>query len=160
MAQPEQKVQLILPDNPLSVMTLFDADAKTLDTFIDYVCNGVEAGVEEPLKVLALSKKMEYITDRIVKRIKDSTQKAFELHGERANLFGTEMVYGATYTKYDFTACGDPQWNEATKIVTEREAFLKALKSPKTIVVDDSGEVVTVSPPRKVQTFGIKTTVK
>lgn len=153
-------LQIIQPSNPLEVMTLFDADANKLDTFIDYVCNTIESGMDDPLKVLAYSKKMEYVTSRITERIKEAAKKEFENHGERANLFGCEMAYAPTFTRYDFTACGDPQWNEASKIVEERESFLKGLKSPQTIVVEGTGEVVEVRPPIKKQSFGIKTTVK
>jgi len=150
----------VMPDNPLAVMTLFDADAKTLDSFIDYVANTIESGMDDPLKVLAMSKKMEYVTKRINDRIKEAAERELAKHGEKANLFNCEMALVPTYTRYEFAACGDPQWNESSKTVEDREVFLKALRAPVTIVDDKTGGVVTVNPPAKKQTMGIKTTVK
>lgn len=149
------------PANPLQVITLFDADKNSLDSFVDYLVNTVESGMDDPLKVLALAKKMEYVTKRVTERIKDNVKRAADQYGDKPFMFlGTEMKYEAVHTKYEFKDCNDPQWNEASKIVEEREAFLKALKAPQTIVVESTGEAVTVSPARKVQTYGIKTTVK
>lgn len=152
---------LIQPDNPMSTMTLFNADAKRLDSFVEYITNGIEAGMENPLEVLALSKKMEYVVKRINDRVKDAAKREAEKNGERPfEMYGCEVRQEATSTKYDFTACNDPQWNDAIKVVEEREAFLKALKAPQMIVVEETGEAVKVSPPRKIQTFGLKVTVK
>lgn len=150
---------IIQPDNPMNTLTLFDADKKGLEYFIDYICNTIESGMDDPLKVLAISKKMEYVTKRINERIKEQQNTAADKYGDRAFEFmGTEMRYCATSTRYDFSACGDTKLDEATKIVEERQAFLKALKEPMDIRIDD--ELVTVRPPRKIETFGLKTTVK
>lgn len=141
----------------MSVLTLFDADKKGLDYFIDYIANTIESGSDDPLKVLAISKKMEYVTKRVTDRIKEASVRESEKHGQKFNFMGTEMAYCATSTKYDFTGCGDTKLTEAYKVVEEREAFLKALKEPMDIRIDD--ELVTVRPPRKIETFGLKTTV-
>lgn len=151
---------IIQPDNPMSTLTLFDCDKKSLDYFIDYIANTIESGMDDPLKVLAISKKMEYVTKRLTERIKESAEREAEKHGGQPFQFlGTEMHLTNTSTRYDFSACGDPKWDEASKIVAEREAFLKALKAPERILTDD-GEVVVVQPARKIQTTGLKTTVK
>lgn len=149
------------PTNPMSVLTLFDADKRSLDYFIDYIVNTIESGSDDPLKVLAISKKMEYITKRVTERIKQNSELEAEKYGDKPFEFmGTEMHYTTTSTRYDFSACGDPKWNEASKIASERESFLKALKGPMTVVIEETGEAVTVNPPRKIQTMGLKTTVK
>lgn len=151
--------QLIQPENPMQALTLFDADKKGLEYFIEYVCNTIESGMDDPLKVLAISKKMEYITKRINERIKEQQKVAADKYGDRPFEFmGTEMHYCAVYTRYDFAGCNDPKWKEAKDILEEREAMLKGLTKPIDLVIDD--EVVTVQPPKKVQVFGLKTTVK
>jgi len=149
----------IMPDNPMSTLTLFDSDKKGLDYFIDYVCNTIESGMDDPLKVLAISKKMEYVTKRITDRIKENCQTAAQLHGDKPFAFmGTEMHLTTVHTKYDFSICGHPKLEDATKVKEEIETFLKALKEPMDIRVDD--ELVTVRPPLKLTTDGIKTTLK
>lgn len=156
--EPEQQIT-IQPDNPMNTLTLFDADKKGLEYFIDYVCNTIESGMDDPLKVLAYTKKMEYVTKRINERIKEQQNTAADKYGDRPFEFmGTEMRYCSTHTEYDFSDCGDTKLNEAMKVVKERQAFLKVLKEPMDIRIDD--ELVTVKPPRKIETFGLKTTVK
>ena len=150
---------IIQPDNPMSTLTLFDADKKGLEYFIDYVCNTIESGMDDPLKVLAISKKMEYVTKRINDRIKEQQKTAADKYGDRPFEFmGTEMHYTSVYTRYDFSACNDPKWNEASKVVEDREKFLKGLTEPMDVRIDD--ELVTLTPPKKIQSFGLKTTVK
>lgn len=152
---------IIQPDNPMSTLMLFDADKPALDRFIEYVSNTIESGMDDPLKVLAISKKMEYVTKRITERIKENAEREAEKHGSNPFKFmGTEMHLTNVYTKYDYSNCGDPQWNEASRVKEERETFLKALPSHQTIIVEGTGEVVTVKPPQKIQTTGIKTIIK
>lgn len=153
-----EEIRIVQPDNPLAVMSLFDADAKTLDTFIEYVCNTIESGMDDPLKVLAMSKKMEYVTSRINERIKEAAKMEAAKHGDKFNLFGCEIAYTPTSTKYDFS--NDAKWKELDKEITARQEFLKALKMPVTVVDDSTGEIITVRPPEKKQVYGLKTTVK
>jgi hypothetical protein len=149
----------LTPETPMQMLTLFDSDKKALDYFIDYVCNTIESGMDDPLKVLAMTKKMEYITDRVNKRIKENQIIAAEKYGAtKFQYMGTEMEYTGVYTKYDYTVCNDPLWTEASEIVKDREAFLKSLKEPMDIRVGD--ELVTVRPPQKKVTMGVKTTIK
>lgn len=152
-----EEIRIVQPDNPLAVMSLFDADAKTLDGFIDYVADTIESGMDDPLKVLAMSKKMEYVVKRINERIKEATERELAKHGEKANLFSCEMAYVPTYTKYDFS--NDRKWEELNKAIKEREEFLKALKMPVTVVDDETGEIITVRPPIKKSTMGLRVTV-
>lgn len=161
---------IIQPDNPMQALTLFDADKKGLDYFIDYVANTIESGMDDPLKVWAIAKKMEYITEGVKAKIKENAITKAALHGERPFAFaGTEMHLTSTRTEYDFAHCGDPEWEEwefqesaAAAKRKGRETFLKALQAPITLVDDrqGSGEIITVRPPVKRQTMGIKVTIK
>lgn len=159
---------IVMPDNPMSVMTLFDADKPSLDRFIDYISNTIASGMDDPLKVLAISKKMDYVTEAIRSRIKEQIKAEAQKYGEKPFVFaGTEMHYTATKTEYVYEDCGDPEWNEAALLEArygylrkERETFLKALQKPFDIVHKDTGEVITIVPPQKKQVMGVKTTVK
>jgi len=159
---------VIMPDNPMSVMTLFDSDKASLDRFIDYIANTIESGMDDPLKVLAISKKMEYVTDGVKARIKDATIREAEKHGEKSFPWGNcEMHLAPTYTKYDYSKCNDPEWEESdakersgSNSKKEREKFLQQIKKSFTMIDDRTGEVITITPPVKTQTMGVKVTIK
>lgn len=149
------------PDTPMSVLTLFDADKKALEHFTEAIVNSVSEGREDPLKVLALSKKIEFTLKRINEGIKDNIERAAMLHPKgKFQMLGTEMEYTTTSTKYDYSVCNDPEWNEANQKKEQREKILKSLDRPINIVIESTGEIVKINPPLKLTTEGIKTTVK
>lgn len=124
----------------------------------------VEGGSIDPLLIKIWMKEITEALETI-KPIADSAalseaekygQKSFEKNGYRFELseFGT---------KYDYSGTGHPKWNQlsfkAKEINNELkgvEETLKSLKSSITLVDDDSGEIVTVYPPAKKSTSGIK----
>ena len=70
-------------------------------------------------------------------------------------------------TKYDYFNCQDVAWNDLTKQITEltekrkeREAMLKTIKEPITLVDEPTGETWTLNPAIKTSTSGIKITIK
>jgi len=156
------------PDTPMSVMTLFDADKRALEHFVDAIVNQVSEGNENPLKVLALARKMEFALKRINEAIKDNIEReAMKYPKGKFEMLGTEMEYTPTWTEYDYSVCGYPDWEEAD--AAERsgknnkkiaETFLRAIKVPFTMIDSRTGEVITINPPLKKQTMGVKTSIK
>jgi len=70
-------------------------------------------------------------------------------------------------TKYDYINCSDIVWNDLTKQITEltekrkeREAMLKTVKEPMTLVNETTGQTWKVNPAIKTSTSGIKVTIK
>lgn len=159
---------IIQPDNPMSTLTLFDSDKKGLDYFIDYVANTIESGNDDPLKVRAIAAKLEYIANGIKERTKEHAKTEAAKYGEKPFAFaGCEMHLTPTYTKYQYDKCNDPEWwkhwrqeQNAGNERKEREKFLQTLKSPLTTVDKESGEVVEIYPPVKVQSIGVKVSIK
>ena len=71
---------------------------------------------------------------------------------EKATVNGSVMDVQQR-TTYDYDSCGDPVYDKLKKEVKEREAFLKAIKEPTTLVMD-GGEAVTIMPPtQKISQF-------
>jgi len=85
--------------------------------------------------------------------------------------FGNKFELMEASTKYDFSACGDPIWNDLSEhleyvkmALKERETFLKSLKSPiiLEIVNPRTGEVfpdTNIYPPIKSSTSTFKQTM-
>ena len=78
-------------------------------------------------------------------------------HGTRATWSGATIATRETGVRYDYTACGDPvyddlarQREELDKRLKEREAFLRTVPDGTTLVWDETGEVVALHPPVRV----------
>ncbi len=159
---------IIQPDNPLSTLTLFDADKKSLEFFASCIELEVKEGRENALRIEAIAKKTIKTMEDILSRIKQNSINEAAKYGERPFSFANcEMHYTATKTDYDYSVCGYPEWEEAdaAEISAKRnkkraEEFLKAVKEPFTMVDRRTGEVVTINPPLKKQWMGVKVTIK
>lgn len=84
---------------------------------------------------------------------------------QKAIINGAKVEAAETGVKYDYESCNDPEWtmanaNEQAMAIArkEREKFLKALPAPTTIVIETTGEVVTINPPEKSGNKSIKIT--
>lgn len=157
-----------LPETPIQLLTLFASTSTQIDVFSDGVIESVRNGDIDPLKVLIQIRAMEKASDRILKEIKDNLLTEANKYAEQSfDYLGNNIQKGDVRTEYDYSVCGDPIYNFRKRILDEskqqlddRAAFLKSLKEPITIVDEGSGEVVTVRPPLKKSTPGLKVSIK
>lgn len=127
-----------------AVASVLDGELNPLDTVV---------------KVSALSEALTlFLKD---KGLKEAVIDEIEKYDKRERI----VRYGATVqkkevgTRYDFSACGDPQLDELNRQLDElqtrikdREKYLKALSAPKTELDEETGEVYKVSPPARTST--------
>lgn len=135
--------------------------------YVEQVVNEIKEGVMNPLTAYVYIKSMEKSLEDISSGIKEDVireaakyEKSFEFHGAR-------IEQAELGTKYDFANCNDVVWNDLNKQIVEltekrkeREAILKTLKEPMTLVDESTGETWQVHPPIKTSTSGIKVTIK
>lgn len=139
-----------------------------IDLFSDSVIESVRQGETNPLEVLVILKAFEKAADRILKEVRDNFVNEADKYPEKSFEFnGVKMEKAEVGTKYNYSICGDPIYNqrfqikeEADKQVKEREEFLKALKEPMTFVDESTGEVVKIIPPSKTSTTSVKVTIR
>ena len=157
-----------MPDSALSVLRLFEISQTGIDVFSDQLINEVQAGTLNPLELRAMVKSLELIIDRVNKATQANQLRAADLFpGDSFEAYGVKFLKGDVYTSYNFEGCNDPVWASwaailegAKEQVKEREAFLKALKEPLTVVDDETGEVSTIRPPNKKSIAGLKVSIK
>ena len=158
----------ILPNSPIGVLEQFSTSKQGIALFASKVINEVEGGNLDPLKVKLWCKTLEEIADKIDKGTKENQKTEAAKYGERPFMFaGAELHYTPTYTAYDYSACGDPEWQMLTDHMEsikaklkQREEWLKTMGGPETIVNQVTGEIVTIYPPIKKSTMGIKVSIK
>ena len=151
-------------ENALSTLSSLPENREQLKTFKESLKTAILSGVKDGLEV----KKMHKILEEILKTFKDP--EVVEMIGLEADKYHekTFEYIGAKFqkrntTKYDFTACCDSEYVQATmalelakKNLKAREEFLKTIKEP--FINKDTGEII--NPPAKYTNETISITLK
>ncbi len=153
-------------NTPMGVLRMGATSQAQIDTFSDDLIRSVKDGEANALEVLVQLKAFGKVTERVVKEIKENCMREAELHPETAfNLYGATISKGDTATEYDYS--NDAEWvtlnaktAEAKAKQTERETFLKAVKVSFQTIDESTGEMVTVRPPLKKSSAGLKISFK
>jgi len=157
-----------LPSTAFGVMRLLPDTKTGVDLFSKQLISAVENGEVNPLELKSLFKFMEAVFKKVDEGTKENQLREADKHLEKAFLaYGFQIEKSENGTAYDYAGCNDPIYNQRLRIFEEakaqlndRAALLKALKEPITVVDDESGEIATVTPPRKTSTSGLKFTMK
>lgn len=157
-----------LPNSPVGVMRQFSISKTGIDVFSDGLIQSVQEGELDPLELRAMVKALEIILERVNKATQDNQVTAANLFpGSKFEAFGVEFTKADTYTKYDYSVCNDPVYDQRLKIATEaaeqlkeRENFLKAVLAPFKTIDESTGEVVTIHPPKVNRTAGLKCSIR
>ena len=157
-----------LPQSPTELLTLMASTSTQIDVFSDGVIQDVQAGNINPLAVLIQLRAMERASERILKEIKDNLlREADKYPTNEFEYMGNKIIKAEHGTKYDYSNCGDPVYEqrlkiakEATEQLKERENFLKAVKAPFSLLDEGTGEVATITPPTKKSTSGLNVSIK
>ena len=151
----------------VSVIKLFTPTKEGIQSFVNRTIDLVKGGEINPLELKLYLKTMEKIIEGIDAGIKESARDEAEKYGEKKFMFhGAEIEIANTYTKYDYSQCGDWELNEAEKkiallipIKKQREKFLQTITNPIVITNQENGECYDILPPTKMVTKGIKITI-
>lgn len=156
------------PNSPTSLLHLLASTSQQIDFFSTSIINEVKDGQESPLRVLIQLRAMEKASKQILDGIREEVITAAEKYpGKDFELYGNKLSKEELGVKYDYSTCGDTiyerlqtDFNTAKASLDERTAFLRQLKSPMTVVDEMTGEVVTIKPPVRTSTTGVKVTIK
>ncbi len=172
-----------------SLKLLSEIAIKKVKDVAEPIKEGIRNGNIDPAKIGIVLKKFSKLFEEVTedKEIKDiifkETEKYKEGNKKTIELMGAKITIGATRTWWEYNECGDPLWNKLDEIEKqikemkkEREQFLQTLvpktnsifgiPSSTTVVellpkldIEDYGEVVTLIPPIKKSTDGLKYSV-
>jgi hypothetical protein len=157
-----------LPSTPSGLMQLMPSTGDQINSFAQGIIRAVKDGEENPLNVMLQIRAMEKAFEVIKKQISENVvTEADKYPGTTFQFRGVKLAKGDVSTRYDYSHCGDTEWERrnteaetAKSRLSERETFLKGLKEPITIVDEMTGEIVTVRPPLKSSTPGVKFFIK
>lgn len=154
--------------NATSVITIGPSTLEEVERFQRLVIESVQNGEENPLKLLIQMRAMEKAFKVIAESIKDNYMREADTYPEKKFQFmGNSVEKGDVHTEYDFKVCGDPTYErmevdflKAKADLDARKAFLKTLRGPTPVGDTVTGEIVTVRPPTKESTPGLKISIK
>jgi hypothetical protein len=134
------------------------------------IVEAIDTGDLNPLDIHYQVKAMEDFIKMLTanSRYKDAVLTEGMKHGKYFQFNGSKMEIKETGVKYDYSKCGDPNWQILEDQITELkdkqkavEAHLKVLPAEGIEVVNaDSGEVIKMYPPVKTSTTSIAVTLK
>lgn len=152
----------------ISFEHLIDAKKANIKNAIEAISNEVSAGNYDSLKGLILALKGKALFTDLEKALRpmanadylDKLKKGYSIHD-------VSIEQATTKTEYDYSVCKDAVYeglvvaaDKADANLKERQSFLKAINGKLTVVDEDSGEVSTIYPPNKLQSDGLKITLK
>jgi len=134
------------------------------------IVEAMDAGELNPLDIHYQVKAMEDFIKVLTgnTRYKDYVLTEGMKHAKSFEFNGSKMEIKETGVKYDYSKCGDPNWQLLEDQISELkdkqkavEAHLKVLPAEGIEVVNaDSGEVIKMFPPVKTSTTSIAVTLK
>ncbi len=151
-----------------SVISLCPSTKEQIDIFANQLIDDVEQGVTNPLALHIRLKLIEKSFEKVYAAIKDQVVAEAEKHNQKTfDHMGCKIEVKEMGVNYDYSACNDPEWNQANEFIEsyklsikERQEFLKALKKKETIVNEETGEIIEIFPPVKTSTTSIAVTPK
>jgi hypothetical protein len=155
------------PSNPVSLLRLGASTKHQIQSLVKGVIEGVDNGDISALETFLLLKAWEDVGEEIKKAVRSKAVSEASQYQGKLTLYGNEIETFEAGTKYDYSKCGDTIWerlnadaNTAIEKRKSREALLRSLKEPETVIDAFTGEIVTINPPPKTSTTTVKITIK
>lgn len=136
--------------------------------FAQNLINTVVNGIVDPIGVFCQLRGLYdslgiFLKSEEVKQAVESAKKKWG--AAPAEFQGAKLTITESGVKYDYTGCGDPQWNELSKQkadieakLKEREAFLRGIKVSETIIDETTGAMEKISAPVRTSSSCVKVT--
>lgn len=155
-------------DQAISYLTVLPSTSDEIKRFSNQIINQVKSGEENPLKLLVLLRALESTAETIRKGIEAEIMTEVDKYSEKSfEAFGSRLEKSEVGVAYDYAATGDREWNMFNNAVNtwtdarkNREAFLRTLREPMTLLDNETGEVYDVRPPLKKSKSGVKVFLK
>jgi hypothetical protein len=152
--------------NALSVINLMPCTKAEIEKFSVILKDEALNGYVNPLEFYVKLKAIIETCSRLIAddEIQTAAMKEHEKEGlKEVCVLGSKVMIRENGTRYDFTGCNDPIWEDcktladtATKTLKDREAFLKTIRPGMKVADAETGELL--SAPVKLSKTGIVVT--
>lgn len=147
---------------------LLNLTKRYISDSVQMAVTSVTQGDYDPIKALVYAKKGQELFTQLEKAIRPIAEDKQRLaKGEVYSLHNADVAQRESGVKYDFTTCGDKEWeelkakhDELSAELKSREEFLKKVSKPMELVDTESGESYTVQPPVRSGKLGLTISIK
>lgn len=112
----------------VSALNMMPTSKQQIETFVERICNEVEEGYENPLKLYVQLKALEKAIGDIKSRIEEKAVSEAEKYGERGvfGAYGANVQIKETGVRYDFSV--SEEWKHANDVVEAAKEAMKAVE--------------------------------
>ena len=156
----ENKTDILRKD--VGILTLNRSDIKNK---VSEAVLSIKDGWTDAVDALIYAKKGEAFFKELIEKVKPLAEE--KPLGKDFRKFDTEISESMQGVKYDFSECGDKEYdelviqkNELDAKIKAKQEFLKTIVKPIELVDTDSGETYTVKAPIKTGSLGFVVKIK
>ncbi len=112
----------------VSALNMMPTSKQQIETFVERICNEVEEGYENPLKLYVQLKALEKAIGDIKSRIEEKAVNEAEKYGEKGvfGAYGANVQIKETGVRYDFSV--SEEWKHANDVVEAAKEAMKAVE--------------------------------
>jgi hypothetical protein len=154
-------------ETAISTLSQLPETKQQIETFAYSLEQGLNNGQIIASDLLRFQKAMEKVFEKIKPTLIENALNEISQYEKNSVIKGSEFSIVEAGVKYDYSNCNDPVYNEhfqnlenAKERLKERETFLKCIKEPMHFINEDTGEAITLCPPKKTSTTTLKVTFK
>jgi len=154
-------------ETAISTLSQLPETKQQIETFAYSLEQGLNNGQIIASDLLRFQKAMEKVFEKIKPTLIENALNEISQYEKNSVIKGSEFSIVEAGVKYDYSNCNDPVYNEhlhnlenAKERLKERETFLKCIKEPMHFINEDTGEELTLYPPKKTSSTTLKVTFK
>jgi hypothetical protein len=154
-------------ETAISTLSQLPETKQQIETFAHSLEQGLNNGQIIASDLLRFQKAMEKVFEKIKPTLIENALNEISQYEKNSVIKGSEFSIVEAGVKYDYSNCNDPVYNEhfqnlenAKERLKERETFLKCIKEPMHFINEDTGEAITLYPPKKTSSTTLKVTFK
>lgn len=119
----------------------------------------LDEGNVNPLDLKMAFKAIEKLGEQIKEKLAEHSLEEADKYGKSFKFKGANFTVMEAGTKYDYSDCNHAEYNDLVSQIAELnkrkkdiEEELKTIKGSRTIVNEETGEIITLYPPKKTST--------
>lgn len=162
------KNQIVPEGLDLPLINLLDLNKSYIGDIVKMATRSVTEGHYDPITALVYAKKGQELYTQLEKAVRPIAEDKQRLaKGEVYTLHSADVAQRESGVKYDFSVCGDLEYDELkakhealSAELKAKEEYLKKVYKPVETVNEDTGETYTVNPPIRSGKMGLTVSLK
>jgi len=153
-----------LPSTAIGTLKLMPTNTQQIARFSKLLIEDVQNGNVNALELLVMLRALERVSETVIDSIQSNIDQAKDKYSEKNfEVLGAHVEKSEVAVRYKYETAKDYIWEQrksavdaAMSLLKEREEFLRTVREPFQMVIEETGELVEVRPPLKTSKSGVK----